>query len=137
MSKIESILQTLKLLEIRGIRSVPTLVKDLESLINGNEKVFLKNFYKDFLRWNLKLNKFEILNLNKSQKKRLNGLNLMRYEYRWNKSNIKCIFIVIEDNNNDVPVILCAFTEDGDKKKGKKSYNDNIERAISIVEDIG
>ncbi len=137
MSKRESILQTLKLLEIRGIRSVPTLVKDLESLINGNEKVFLKNFYKDFLRWNLKLNKFEILNLNKSQKKRLNGLNLMRYEYRWNKSNIKCIFIVIEDNNNDVPVILCAFTEDGDKKKGKKSYNDNIERAISIVEDIG
>lgn len=136
MNNKDIIVKTLKMLDSHGIKSTQDFVKDLNSLISGNASEFLRVMYKDFLRWESQLNKFETLKLNPKQKSRINGLMLRRYEYRRNKANIKCIFIVVKENNSDMPIILCAFIEDGDKKKGKNSYNDNIERAISIFEKI-
>lgn len=137
MDKSTSILRVLQMLEKRGIRSTKDFEKDLEKLVKENVMDFLETFYKDFIRMNFdSYNRFEILrNLSKSQKQRLRGQNLRRYEYRKN-SNLKCIFIIDNDNNKNMPIILCAFNEDGDKKKGKNSYKDNIERAITIFEKI-
>lgn len=38
-----------------------------------------------------------------------------------------------KDNNNSVPILICAFNENGHKKKGENSYPHNIERAIEII----
>ena len=34
-----------------------------------------------------------------------------------------------------MPVLICAFNEDGDKGKGEKSYSHNIRRAIDIIKE--
>lgn len=137
MDKKASIKRTLQLLERRGVRSTKDLEKDLQKLINNDIDEFLKIFYRDFVRANFDdYNRFEILKkISRSQKARLNGYSLRRYEYR-NNINLKCIFIVCKDDNNDIPVILCAFTEDWSKSKGKDSYKYNIERAITIFEKV-
>lgn len=131
-----SILRVLQRLEFHGIRSTKDVLKDLQKLVQTDLENFTEVFFKDFIRKDFEdYNKFEKLHLSKKQKKRLNGQILRRYEYR-NTSNLRCIFIVCNDNNNDIPIILCAFNEDGKKKKGKGSYKDNIERAIKIFEKV-
>ena len=104
--------------------------------MNSELEDFVEAFFKDFVRKDFdNYNKFKRLSLTPKQKKRLKGNLLRRYEYR-NTSNLRCIFVVCNDDTNDVPILLCAFNEDGDKKTGKKSYNKNIDRAIDIFERV-
>lgn len=135
MNNEASILRLLKELQRHGILSTKEVAKDLQKLVTTDLENFVEVFFKDFIRKDFNnYNKFEILrHLNNKQKRKLKGNILRRYEYR-NTSNLRCIFIVCNENNNSVPIILCAFNEDGDKKTGKKSYNKNINRAIDIFE---
>ena len=136
MNQENFIIEMLRLLKINGIYSTSEFEKDLSKLVNSNVKKFIKIFSKDIRRRNFEdFNRFEMLNLDKKQHKRLNGSNLYRYEYR-GTSNLRCIYTIINENNIDKIFLLCAFNEDGDKTKGKKSYKDNIERAIRIYLNI-
>ena len=136
MSQENSIIEMLKLLSINNIYSSTEFEKDLVKLVNSNVKRFIKLFSRDLIRRNFEdFNKFEILNLDRKQRTKINGNNLYRYEYR-NTSNLRCIYTIINENNIDKIFLLCAFNEDGDKTKGKKSYKDNIERAIRIYLNI-
>lgn len=132
-----SILKLLQALKRHGILSTKEINKDLQKLVNTDIESFAEAFYKDFIRKEFdSYNKFEKLRyISRKQRKRLKGNILYRYEYR-NTSNLRCIFIVYKDNNNNVPILLCAFNEDGDKKSGKNSYNKNIDRAIEIFEKV-
>ena len=129
------ILQRLKM--EHGIESTKEFKRDIQKLVNTDIKRFAKVFYKDFSRKDFEnYNKFEKLKyLNEKQRKKLKGNVLRRYEYR-NTSNLRCIFVVCVENEDNVPILLCAFNEDGDKKKGNKSYIKNIDRAIDIFERI-
>ena len=132
MKKESYIIEMLRLLENNHVYSTHEFEKDLLKLVNTNVKKFIKNFYHDITRKRFEdLNRFEILKLTRTQKRMLNNKKLYRYEYREN-SNLKCIYITDDENNIDEVLLLCAFNEDGDKEKGKNSYNDNIERAIRI-----
>lgn len=136
MSQENSIIEMLKLLSINNIYSSTVFEKDLVKLVNSNVKRFIKLFSRDLIRRNFEdFNRFEILNLDRKQRTKINGNNLYRYEYR-NTSNLRCIYTIINENNIDKIFLLCAFNEDGDKTKGKKSYKDNIERAIRIYLNI-
>ncbi|MCI9275548.1 MAG: hypothetical protein HFJ24_06250, partial [Clostridia bacterium] len=127
-ASIDRLLQQLKK---HGIESTKEFRRDIKSLVTSDLENFTKVFFKDFIRKDFEnYNRFEKLrNLTHKQKKRLKGNILRRYEYR-NTSNLRCIFIIHNDNNKSIPIILCAFNENGDKKKGKQSYNKNIDRAI-------
>ena len=130
--KIDKML--LNLAKMHNVRSTDEFRKDLLNLVPSNTDKFIASCYKDFSRKNYnELNRFEQLKITLSQKTRLSGAILYRYEYRDN-SNLRCIFITQTVNNVDV--LLCAFNEDGDKKRGKNAYNDNIERAIRIAQKI-
>ena len=136
MNQENSIIEMLKLLSINNIYSSTEFEKDLVKLVNSNVKRFIKLFSRDLIRRNFEdFNRFEILNLDRKQRTKINGNNLYRYEYR-NTSNLRCIYTIINENNIDKIFLLCAFNEDGDKTKGKKSYKDNIERAIRIYLNI-
>ncbi len=136
MSQENLIIEMLKLLSINNIYSSTEFEKDLVKLVNSNVKRFIKLFSRDLIRRNFEdFNRFEILNLDRKQRTKINGNNLYRYEYR-NTSNLRCIYTIINENNIDKIFLLCAFNEDGDKTKGKKSYKDNIERAIRIYLNI-
>lgn len=109
---------------------------DILKLISTNAKGFIKKFYHDMIRKNYnQLNRFEVLKLNRKQRNELNRNDLYRYEYRSN-SNLRCIFTIVNVNNIEKVILLCAFNEDGNKTKGKNSYKDNIERAIRIYFNI-
>ena len=137
MDSKASIKLLIKNLQRHNIRCTKELEKDLQKLVTTDLERFIENFSKDFIRRNFdKYNKFEKLqNLTENQKRNLKGNLLRRYEYR-NTSNLRCIFIVCNGNNKSVPIILCAFNEDGDKKTGRNSYNKNINRAINIFKRI-
>ena len=136
MSQENSIIEMLKLLSINNIYSSTEFEKDLVKLVNSNVKKFIKIFSRDLRRRNFEdFNRFELLNLDKKQHNKLEGNSLYRYEYR-NTSNLRCIYTIINENNIDKMILVCAFNEDGDKKKGKNSYKDNIERAIRIYLNI-
>lgn len=132
-----SILKILKDLERHNILSTKEVEKDLQKLIGTDIYDFARVFLRDFIRMDFdNYNKFEILrNLSREQKKKLRGTLLRRYEYR-NSSNLRIIFVVYNDDSNHVPILLCAFNEDGDKKKGNNSYHKNIDRAIRIFERV-
>ncbi len=107
---------------------------DIKRLVKTDINKFIEVFTRDLMRSNLKeYKKYERLKLTKAQNKRLNGNALFRYEYR-NNSNLRCIYMVRNVNNDNETYLLCAFNEDGGKKIGKNSYNFNIERAIKIYE---
>lgn len=132
MNQENAIIEMLRLLRKNGIYSTKRFEKDLVKLVKTNIKKFVENFSKDIRRRNLEeYNKSEMLGIDKKQKIRLDGNNLYRYEYR-EDSNLKCIYMVNNENNKRELILLCAFNEDGDKKKGQSSYNDNIDRAIRI-----
>ena len=133
-ASIDRLLQQLKK---HGIESTKEFIRDIKSLVTSDLENFTKVFFKDFIRKDFEnYNRFEKLrNLTHKQKKRLKVNILRRYEYM-NTSNLRCIFIIHNDNNKSIPIILCAFNENGDKKKGKQSYNKNIDRAIDIFERV-
>ena len=134
MGNTDEIIRLMQYLQNNGVRATPEFVNDLKKLIKTNIPKFAKHFFRDFTRCEYgKYNKFEKLKLSEAQKKRINGRILWRYEYR-DFSNLRCIFIFGNVNNTNMPVLLCAFNEDGDKKHGANSYNSNIEKAIKLVE---
>lgn len=137
MNENTSIKKMLQVLAKHGILCTKEMEKDLQKLITTDIEKFIGVFVRDFIRKDFEhYNKFEKLrNLTPNQKKRLDGNILRRYEYR-NASNFRCIFIVYTDNNTSMPVLLCAFNEDGNKKNGKNAYNKNIDRAIDIYERV-
>ena len=136
MENEDAIKRLLQELNRRGIKSTKEVMKDFQKLIGSDINNFVKVFFRDFVRKDFNnYNKFEKLKLTKKQRKRLESNLLRRYEYR-NTSNLRCIFIVLNDENGDVPILLCAFNEDGDKKTGRMSYNKNIDRAIDIFERV-
>ena len=132
MSTENVIIEMLRLLKRNNIYSTPEFEKDLVKLVSTNVKRFIRNFYKDIIRKNFEqYNRYEKLKLTPKQRELLNGKELYRYEYR-KDSNLRCIYVINNDNNNEEIILLCAFNEDGSKEKGKNSYKYNIDRAIRI-----
>lgn len=135
MNTEDSLLKMFQLLEKHGVYASEQFFDDIKSLVKTDVKKFIKDFTKNFTRSNLKeYKKYERLSTTSSQNKRLDGNALFRYEYR-NSSNLRCIYMVMNVNNSNETHLLCAFNEDGDKRKGKNSYEANIERAIRIYEE--
>ena len=132
MSNENDIVEMLRLLKINNIYSTKEFERDLVKLVSTNVKKFVKTFYRDIRKKNFEdFNRFEKLKLTRKQRELLNGNDLYRYEYR-NDSNLRCIYVINNDNNNKEIILLSAFNEDGNKDKGKNSYKDNIDRAIRI-----
>ena len=126
----------LSLLEIHDVYATPEFVKDISSLVKNNIGKFIEDFARDMIRNNLKdYKRYERLKLTKTQRERLDGNSLFRYEYR-NSSNLRCIYFIKDENTNRKTFLLNAFNEDQNKSKGKNSYNFNIERAIKIYQSI-
>ena len=133
MGKDTEILRLIQYLQNEGIFATEEFVKDLQKLIQTDVEKFAAQFFKDFSRKDFEnYNRFEKLKLTKKQKQILEGNSLWRYEYR-NASNFRCIFIVQRDNNTNIPILLCAFNENGGKKRSDGSYNHNIKRALDII----
>ena len=120
-----------KLLDEQGIRSTKEFISDISAIITSNKSKFIEFFTTNILNADMLLQKYEKLNLKPNQKRSIFNNLLYRLEYRKDKLNIKCIFIVEKNNNNKI-INLCAFSEKNDKSKGKYTYKDNIERAIRI-----
>ena len=136
MSNENDIVEMLRLLKINNIYSTKEFERDLVKLVSTNVKKFIKNFTRDIIRKDFEqFNRFEKLKLTKKQRENLNGNDLYRYEYR-NDSNLRCIYVINNDNNNKEIILLSAFNEDGNKDNGKNSYKDNIDRAIRIYLNI-
>lgn len=136
MNNKEAIIEMLKLLARNYIFATNSFKRDITKLVTTNVEKFVEIFTRDIRRKNFDdYNKYELLNLSPKQKKKIDGKKLYRYEYREN-SNLKCIYTIEDENNIKRVILLCAFNEDGDKKKGKNSYNDNINRAIGIYLNI-
>ena len=136
MGKYNEILRLLQYLQNEGIRVTKDFVKDLQKLIHTDVEAFALQFYKDFARKDFEnYNRFEKLKLTKQQKETIEGRILWRYEYR-NTSNFRCIFILEKEHNSSIPILLCAFNENGGKRKGDSSYDHNIKRAIDIIKKI-
>lgn len=136
MSNENDIVEMLRLLKINNIYSTKESERDLVKLVSTNVKKFVKTFYRDIRKKNFEdFNRFEKLKLTRKQRELLNGNDLYRYEYR-NDSNLRCIYVINNDNNNKEIILLSAFNEDGNKDKGKNSYKDNIDRAIRIYLNI-
>ena len=133
MEKVNEILRLLQYLQREGIRATNDFVKDIQRLVQTDVETFASQFFSDFARKDFEnYNRFEKLKLTKQQKAMIDGNILWRYEYR-NTSNFRCIFIVEKAHNDSNPILLCAFNENGGKKKGNNSYAHNIKRAIDII----
>lgn len=133
MGRDDEIQRLLQYLQNEGIRATKDFVKDIKRLVLTDIKTFASQIFKDFSRKNYnQYNRFEQLKLTKVQKEEIDGYELWRYEYR-NTSNLRCIFILEKGNNSSDAILICAFNENGNKKKGENSYSHNIERAIEII----
>lgn len=133
MGKDSEILRLMQYLQNEGIQMTVDFVKDVQKLIQTDVETFASQFFKDFSRKDFEnYNRFEKLKLTKQQKASIDGNILWRYEYR-NTSNFRCIFIVEKAHNSNIPILICAFNENGGKKRGDNSYNHNIKRAIDII----
>lgn len=117
MGKTDEIVRLLQFLQNEGIRVTEEFANDLKKLVQTNITKFAKCLYNDFARMDFhNYNRFEKLSLTKKQKVRLGGNVLWRYEYR-DFSNLRCIFVVINEyTTTNMPILLCAFNEDGKKK---------------------
>ena len=133
MGKNSEILRLMQYLQNEGIQMTVDFVKDVQKLVQTDVETFASQFFKDFSRKDFEnYNRFEKLKLTKQQKASIDGNILWRYEYR-NTSNFRCIFIVEKAHNSNIPILICAFNENGGKKRGDNSYNHNIKRAIDII----
>lgn len=136
MNSKEALAKMFAVLEIHNVFASPQFAKDISSLVETDIEKFIETFTRDLSRKCLKgYNKYERLSLNKNQKKKLDGNALYRYEYR-NTSNLRCIYIIMKENNNKNTFLLNAFNEDKNKTGGKNSYSFNIERAIRTYQSI-
>lgn len=116
MKPEDSIIKMLQALQNKGIISTEDFVKDITRLVNSDIKEFITKFYKDITRSNLReLKRYERLKLTKVQNNKMKGNSLFRYEYR-NTSNLRCIYVIQNENTEDKSIILlCAFNEDARK----------------------
>lgn len=136
MPRNNELIRLLQYLQNEGILVTNDFMRDIQKLVKTDIEKFAAQLFKDFSRKDFEnYNRFEKLTLTKKQKEEINGNVLWRYEYR-NTSNFRCIFILQNEQNSDVPILICAFNENGKKKKGVTSYNHNIERAIHIIKTI-
>ena len=134
MDAENSLLIMFRELSKHDVQASEQFFDDIKRLVKTDINKFIEAFTRDLMRSNLKeYKKYERLKLTKAQNKRLNGNALFRYEYR-NNSNLRCIYMVRNVNNDNETYLLCAFNEDGGQKTGQNSYNFNIERAIKIYE---
>lgn len=132
MSNENAIIEMLKILKINNIYSTKEFEKDLTKLVTTNVKRFVRDFTRDIRRKSFdEYNRYKKLNLNNSQKNKLDNYDLYRYEYR-NDSNLRCIYLIDNVKNTSNIILLCAFNEDWNKSKGNNAYKDNINRAIRI-----
>lgn len=123
-----------QILQTHDVYATQEFKNDILKLVKTDIKKFISDFYKYFSRANLKdYKKYERLSLNKNQNLKLDGYSLFRFEYR-NTSNLRCIYIIQNENNKKETILLCAFNEDASKNTGKNTYNYNIEKAISIYQ---
>lgn len=124
------------MLKMHNVYATQPFVKDILNLVKTDINKFIEDFSKNMSRSNLKdYKKYERLKLTPSQSKRLDGNSLFRYEYR-NSSNLRCIYLIMDENNNKKTYLLNAFNEDKRKSIGKNSYDFNIERAIKTYQSI-
>ena len=131
MSNIDKFYMAFEDMTRFGFRFSKQFIKDISKIVTTGIDDFLIQFRKDFIIDKLsEYNRFEELKLNAKQSKLLGGYSLYRYEYR-KSSNLRIIFTIIFNNN--YYYALCAFNENGGKKKSKDSYKKNIERAINIL----
>ena len=135
MGTYDFLLKMFQILEEHNVYATQDFFDDIKKLVKTDVKKFISDFTKDFIRSDLKeYKRYERLGVTDKQNKRLDGNALFRYEYR-NNSNLRCIYMVKDENNKNKTFLLCAFNEDGHKNKGKNSYKENIERAIRIYEE--
>lgn len=121
-----------KILETHNVYSTPEFKNDILKLVKTDIKKFISDFHQYFSRINLKdYKKYERLSLTRKQNIDLDGHSLFRFEYR-NSSNLRCIYIIQNEDNRRETILLCAFNEDNNKKSGKNTYKNNIDRAILI-----
>lgn len=133
MKRDDEIILFFQKLQNEGILSTKDFLEDIRRIITSDVNNFVKKAYKALSRINLDYSKFETLKLTNIQRKKMEGNLLRRYEYRKN-INLKCIFFIQKEDNVNIPILLCAFIEDGDKSKGKDSYKHNIDREVNIYE---
>lgn len=132
MNNKEAFAEMFNLLGRNYVFSSNNFRKDIERLVTTDIVNFIKFFVRDIRRKNFdEYNKYEILKLTPKQRKKLDGKNLYRYEYRKN-SNLRCIYTIDDEDNIRKIILLCAFNENGNKGRGQNSYKDNITRAIEI-----
>ena len=133
MDKNDAIIQMLRNLSADNIVATQNFYKDIVSLIDSNILEFVETFSKEMKIFDLTAyNKFEKLNLSSKQKAKIGNNTLYRYEYRKNKKNIKCIFVLEREDGRKV--LLRAFFERNDKSKGKYTYKTNIKLALDEYE---
>lgn len=120
-------------LKTKNVFTDPKVIKKLAKLITNDIDDFIDNFLIDFTIKDFSLNRFEILSLSKSDKKKIDNNLLYRYEYR-KKSNLRTIFVMLNENNE--LLVLEAFNENGNKTKGKDSYDKAIKNAINNYQSL-
>lgn len=62
--------------------------------------------------------------------KKANDIYSMRFKL---PKNIRILFTI---NSNKISILLCSFEEIGDKVKGKNSYKDNIDVALTRLDEL-
>lgn len=134
MSAKDDLEKMYRLLETHNVYATPEFKRDILKLVKTDINKFISNFYQCFSRVNLAdYKKYERLSVTNKQNIKLDGNALFRFEYR-NTSNLRCIYIMQNENNIKETILLCAFNEDASKEKGKDTYNDNIKKAIKIYQ---
>lgn len=110
-----------------GIYTNLHVIKKLAKLLNGDTIDFFNVFSMYIVQRDFNYNRFELLKLSTSQKKKIDNNKLYRFEYRKN-SNLRIIFVLMVDG--DEILVVDAFNENGKKTKGKDSYDKAIKNAV-------
>lgn len=124
------ITQMFQNLGAKGIESTIIFVDEIVELIKPKSQKFIGTFSKDISIFaDLKVGgKFTEIQMDNDKRiKYIGSGKLYRYEYRKERKNLRCLFVLEE---NSKCVFLKAFKDDGDKKKGANSYNSNIDLAL-------
>ena len=131
--KTEDIIRMLEVLRNKhDVKYTKEFQKDLCKLNKHPSIKFIQTFSWIFMKKKFDPGKFEVIkDLTREQLEILGDNKLCRFEYREGK-NLRCIFCV--DSGYTDFMLLCAFIEDGSRKKGPDSYAYNISRAIEIYQ---
>lgn len=122
-----------EVLKYSGVFTNYQVIKKLSKLVDGDIDNFSKTFSTYISQKDFSYNKFELLKLSSTDKKKIDNNLLYRFEYRKN-SNLRIIFVFMIEGNN--VLVVDAFNENGNKTKGKDSYDKAIKNAIRNYEMI-